>query len=40
MIERVHGIDRHKLFSTISELNRQGEEVLLSARSCFQNLPA
>jgi transposase len=27
MIERVHGIDRHKSFSTISVLNRQGEEV-------------
>jgi hypothetical protein len=27
MIERVHGIDRHKQFSTISVLNRQGEEV-------------
>jgi hypothetical protein len=27
MIERVHGIDRHKQFSTISLLNRQGEEV-------------
>jgi len=26
MIERVHGIDRHKQFSTISVLNRQGEE--------------
>jgi len=24
---RVHGIDRHKQFSTISVLNRQGEEV-------------
>jgi hypothetical protein len=24
MIERVHGIDRHKQFSTISVLNRQG----------------
>jgi len=28
MIERVHGIDRHKQFSTISVLNHQGEEVL------------
>jgi len=27
MIERVHGIDRHKQFSTISVLNRQGQEV-------------
>lgn len=27
MIERVHGIDRHKQFSTISVPNRQGEEV-------------
>jgi hypothetical protein len=27
MIERVHGIDRHKQFSTISVLNRQREEV-------------
>ena len=27
MIERAHGIDRHKLFSTISVLDRQGEEV-------------
>jgi transposase len=27
MTERVHGIDRHKSFSTISVLNRQGEEV-------------
>ena len=27
MIERVHGIDRHKQFSTISVLNRRGEEV-------------
>jgi hypothetical protein len=27
MIESVHGIDRHKQFSTISVLNRQGEEV-------------
>ena len=27
MIERVHGIDRHKQFSTISVLNSQGEEV-------------
>ena len=27
IIERVHGIDRHKQFSTISVLNRQGEEV-------------
>ena len=27
MIERVHGIDRHKQFSTISVLNHQGEEV-------------
>ena len=27
MIERVHGIDRHKLFSTISVLNSQGKEV-------------
>jgi len=27
MIERVYGIDRHKQFSTISVLNRQGEEV-------------
>jgi len=27
MIERVHGIDRHKQFSTISVLDRQGEEV-------------
>ena len=27
MIERVHGIDRHKRFSTISVLDRQGEEV-------------
>ena len=27
MIERVHGIDRHKQYSTISVLNRQGEEV-------------
>lgn len=27
MIERVHGIDRHKSFSTISVLNHQGEEV-------------
>ena len=27
MIERVHGIDRHRQFSTISVLNRQGEEV-------------
>jgi|GEM_PF-4449561 len=26
-IEREHGIDRHKQFSTISVLNRQGEEV-------------
>ena len=26
MIERVHGIDRHKSFSTISVLNRGGEE--------------
>ena len=27
MIESVHGIDQHKQFSTISVLNRQGEEV-------------
>jgi hypothetical protein len=27
LIERVHGIDRHMQFSTISVLNRQGEEV-------------
>jgi transposase len=27
MIERVHGIDRHKQFSTICVLNREGEEV-------------
>ena len=27
MIERVHGIDRHKQFSTISVLDRRGEEV-------------
>lgn len=27
MIDRVHGIDRHKSISTISVLNRQGEEV-------------
>jgi hypothetical protein len=27
MIERVHGIARHKQFSTISVLNHQGEEV-------------
>jgi transposase len=27
MIERVHGIDRHKSFSAISVLNRGGEEV-------------
>jgi hypothetical protein len=27
MSERVHGIDRHKQFSTISVLNRQGEKV-------------
>jgi transposase len=27
MIEKVHGIDRHKSFSTISVLDRQGEEV-------------
>jgi transposase len=27
MIERVHGIDRHKSFSTISVLNPQGEGV-------------
>ena len=27
MIERVHGVDRHKSFSTISVLNPQGEEV-------------
>jgi hypothetical protein len=27
MIKRVHGIDRHKSFSPICILNRQGEEV-------------
>ena len=27
MIERVHGIDRHKQFSTISVLDRRGQEV-------------
>ena len=27
MIERAHGIDRHKQFSTISVLNRRGEEM-------------
>ena len=27
MIERVHGIDRHKRFSTISVLDRRGKEV-------------
>jgi len=31
MIERVHGIDRHKSFSTISVLNRPGEAVVLEA---------
>jgi len=27
MIQRFHGMDRHKKFSTISVLNREGEEV-------------
>ena len=27
MITRFHGIDKHKKYSTISVLNRQGEEV-------------
>ena len=27
MITRYHGIDKHKKYSTISVLNRQGEEV-------------
>ena len=27
MITRFHGMDRHKKYSTISVLNRQGEEV-------------
>ena len=27
MITRCHGMDRHKKYSTISVLNRQGEEV-------------
>jgi transposase len=29
MIERFHGIDRHKRFSTISVVNRAGEEIRL-----------
>jgi len=29
MIERFHGIDRHKRFSTISMLNREGQELRL-----------
>jgi transposase len=35
MIERVHGIDRHKQFSTISVLNRHGEEVQFE-RACHE----
>lgn len=31
MIERVHGVDRHKRFSTISVLDRQGQEVEFQA---------
>ena len=27
MIERFHGVDRHKQFSTISVVNREGEEI-------------
>ena len=27
MITKFHGIDRHKIYSTISVLNRKGEEV-------------
>jgi hypothetical protein len=29
VIERVHGMDRHKRFTTISVLNREGKEVRL-----------
>ena len=34
MITRVHGIDKHKKYSTISVLNRQGEEVYFNQRCC------
>jgi len=35
MITRCHGIDRHKKYSTISVLNRQGEEVDFKQR-CYE----
>jgi hypothetical protein len=39
MIQRFHGMDRHKKCSTISVLNREGEEVrFLSA--CYDLRPA
>ena len=43
MIQRFHGIDRHKRFSTISVLNREGQEIqFLSAcydlRKYIENL--
>ena len=34
MITRVHGIDKHKNYSTISVLNRQGEEVYFRQKCC------
>ena len=34
MIEKIHGIDRHKKYSTISVLNREGQEIEFQ-RNCY-----
>ena len=43
MITRFHGIDKHKKYSTISVLNRKGEEVefkqkCYDLKECIENL--
>ena len=34
MIKKIHGIDRHKKYSTISALNREGQEIEFQ-RNCY-----
>ena len=34
MIKKIHGIDRHKKYSTISVLNREGQEIEFQ-RNCY-----
>ena len=36
MIKKIHGIDRHKKYSTISVLNREGQEIEFQ-RSCYES---